>query len=382
MLPPLKISAYIEDNAIDFWRVKAAELQAELVALHQSRTWRFLTRIRHLVSPLRRLRGHDAKNNARMSYTTPSKDKNRLSATHETGRNLSPSPQPTDKEIVVTQKNSLGDDHFQGRVRLAIGVVTYNNDTRDLKRLFSSAQVASIQANLETVSLYLLDNGTATDVELISQFGLLSLETQGNIGFGTAHNRLMQRAFSDGAEIYIAANPDGAFHPDALKFIISMNAAQEENSLIEALQFPEEHPKIFDIANFDTPWASGACLAIPRKIYETLGGFDERFFMYCEDVDYSWRARANGFSVKICPRALFFHATTNREQSDKTRMMMLRSGVTLAQKWGGQKFEKNLLDEMRKMKWDQTLPRPEQVDPSWTKIADFENLFHFAKVRW
>ena len=387
--PIPKFGPDIEDNAIDLWRVRASErqvelieLQAEIRALYESRSWCLFTPLRHLVPSLRRLRRPGAHSNVYKPSASSSNDSDTLKVAYESSANEARSSQAMDETLVAAQKKSLGDDYLNKNAKLAIGVVTYNNAPRDLKRLFSSAQIAAVQADIDAVSIYLLDNGAATDRELISNFGLLALETQGNIGFGAAHNRLMQRAFTDGAEIYIAANPDGAFHPDALKFIIAMNAAQGGNSLIEALQFPEEHPKVFDISNFDTPWASGACLTIPRKIYETLGGFDEHFFMYCEDVDYSWRARANGFSVKICPRALFFHATTNREPSNKIRIMMLRSGITLAQKWGGQKFERDLVAELRKMKCDQNSSRPAQVDPSWQEIADFEHFFHFAKVRW
>jgi GT2 family glycosyltransferase len=182
--------------------------------------------------------------------------------------------------------------------------------------------------------------------------------------------------------LYIATNPDGAFHPDALNFMAAMNVAQAGNSLIEAIQFPEEHPKIYDISSFDTPWASGACLAIPRKIYQALGGFDESFFMYCEDVDYSWRARANGFAVKICPRALFFHATTNRPPSEKTRLMLLKSGLTLAQKWGSSEFESYVSQELESMNFFQKNEKCEPVNLDWHSVADFKNFFRFAQSRW
>jgi N-acetylglucosaminyl-diphospho-decaprenol L-rhamnosyltransferase len=39
----------------------------------------------------------------------------------------------------------------------------------------------------------------------------------------------------------------------------------------------------------------GACFLMPRALFERLGGFDERFFLYYEDVDLAWRARAEGW---------------------------------------------------------------------------------------
>jgi hypothetical protein len=62
--------------------------------------------------------------------------------------------------------------------------------------------------------------------------------------------------------------------------------------------------------------------------------------------------------------------------------MMLRSGIALAQKWGGQNFERDLEAELKKMKFDQNSSRPDLVESSWQAIADFEHFFHFAKVRW
>jgi hypothetical protein len=45
-----------------------------------------------------------------------------------------------------------------------------------------------------------------------------------------------------------------------------------------------------------------------RWIFEKVGGFDEQtFFMYCDDVDYSWLVREEGFRVVFQPAAIVFH---------------------------------------------------------------------------
>ncbi|MFD2273632.1 glycosyltransferase family 2 protein [Undibacterium arcticum] len=156
----------------------------------------------------------------------------------------------------------------------------------------------------------------------------------------------MRAAFEAGCEIYIAINPDGLLHPGAVEALVQTVQAAHGKALVEALQFPVEHPKPYDTQTLDTPWVSGACVAISRQAFDDLGGFDEDFFMYCEDVDLSWRARAHGYALKTCPRALFLHAVTNREMTQATLQMIFESGITLARKWGSLEFENWLKGEL------------------------------------
>jgi GT2 family glycosyltransferase len=52
---------------------------------------------------------------------------------------------------------------------------------------------------------------------------------------------------------------------------------------------------------------SGACLLIRREVWDQLGGFDQRFFMYGEDLDLCWRMRELGFTVWYEPSARVVH---------------------------------------------------------------------------
>jgi len=54
--------------------------------------------------------------------------------------------------------------------------------------------------------------------------------------------------------------------------------------------------------------ATGACLAIRREVYAEIGGFDESFFMYIEDVDFSHRLKSHGKKIFYLPSAHVFHA--------------------------------------------------------------------------
>lgn len=54
-------------------------------------------------------------------------------------------------------------------------------------------------------------------------------------------------------------------------------------------------------------WISGACMLVRRELLERLGGFDEGFFMYCEDKDLCRRIRDAGFEVLYEPDAVVRH---------------------------------------------------------------------------
>jgi GT2 family glycosyltransferase len=62
------------------------------------------------------------------------------------------------------------------------------------------------------------------------------------------------------------------------------------------------------------PWVTGCCLLVRRSCLQDLGGFDERFFLYYEDVDLCRRARARGWSVWYDPtlRAVHYHPVHDR----------------------------------------------------------------------
>jgi N-acetylglucosaminyl-diphospho-decaprenol L-rhamnosyltransferase len=76
-------------------------------------------------------------------------------------------------------------------------------------------------------------------------------------------------------------------------------------------------------------WVSGALLGIRRTVFEELGGFDERFFLYHEDVDFGGRARRAGYRVLCRPGVQLHHEVAH---GDPTRRVAsgLRSVESLA----------------------------------------------------
>lgn len=79
-----------------------------------------------------------------------------------------------------------------------------------------------------------------------------------------------------------------------------------------APQAPWSDELVRDPAAYEQPgspdWISGACLLVRRSALERLGGFDERFFLYCEDLDLCRRLRDDGIQIRYVPDAVCVHA--------------------------------------------------------------------------
>ncbi len=252
---------------------------------------------------------------------------------------------------------ALGVAHaIAGPLRVVAGIVLYNNEAAHIAELVRSIRLAA--ATLPdgvTVDIRLLDNGNQPFDASVLPGGVHYAPSGGNLGFGTGHNVLMQAAFDGTGEeagFYLGVNPDGLLHPDCLAHLLRMAQAETADgspgSLLEAIQFPEEHPKWYDPRTFDTPWVSGACFLMPRAVFRATQGFDENMFLYCEDVDLSWRVRLAGFRTRICPPAIFLHDVSDRGHEPWRFKEMLLAGRYLARKWDnpafGEQTEKLLLN--------------------------------------
>lgn len=57
----------------------------------------------------------------------------------------------------------------------------------------------------------------------------------------------------------------------------------------------------------EVDWVTGACMLVRRELYEQIGGLDEGFHMFLEDVDWCLRARRAGWVVRYTPKATVVH---------------------------------------------------------------------------
>lgn len=71
----------------------------------------------------------------------------------------------------------------------------------------------------------------------------------------------------------------------------------------------------------EVDWVSGAAMLLRREAVERVGGFDEAYFMYVEDVDLCWRLREAGYEVVYHPGYSLVHHIGRTSSQQSTRML-------------------------------------------------------------
>lgn len=162
-------------------------------------------------------------------------------------------------------------------------------------------------------------------------------------GFGANHNAAFEIS---GGEVFVIANPDIRLTHDPLPALLDLahrpgvgicgpkvvspagvteDSARHFPTVRRLLERRLRRPRRLDFAIGDTPlkvdWLAGMFLALRREVYRSLGGFDERYFMYCEDVDLCYRAGKAGFDVLLQPAACVVH-DARRESHRSARHML------------------------------------------------------------
>lgn len=229
--------------------------------------------------------------------------------------------------------------------KIQVQAVLYKNEPEELKRAVRSIDRAAELLKEGSVSLVW---GDASETPVFAEETWRSFRQEAshlekaeyrffgeNTGYGLGNNLLAQ---DSGADYLLIMNPEILLSPWALQDLLSP-FEDERVGLTEARQIPVEHPKAYNRETYETEWSSGACFMIPGQLFEKLGGFDAgTFFMYCEDVDLSWRIRMTGRRLYYQPLAVVFHARRFAESGrdllrDTEKKYSVLSEALLAYKW-------------------------------------------------
>jgi GT2 family glycosyltransferase len=217
--------------------------------------------------------------------------------------------------------------------KVQIGIVTCNSGPH-LRACLESVKAQKFK----DIGVWLWDNGSTDETpEIIAAYrGFLSSEriSKINVGFCSAHNRLIESEISD---YVLVLNPDVVLEPHFIEVLVrELDRDPSAGSATGKLFRPRSDPRILDSTGiYFTPnqrhldrgsgeidagqydkveyvfGASGAAALYRRAMLEDIREgseyFDESFFAYREDADLAWRAQWMGWRCLYVSEATAFH---------------------------------------------------------------------------
>lgn len=289
---------------------------------------------------------------------------------------------------------------------LRIQSVLFRNGKADVNRslmhLWNSVRVAQ-QANMFSQVFLALGDCSPTAVftnEEVEALHLASLDYGvskitydffgANLGSAGGHNRLLKDLSTDYALIL---NPDTLVASDLFVELVKP-FSDPRVAVVEAKQIPLEHPKDYDEITGDTGWVSTACAMVLSSAIKEVNGFDaDTFFLYCDDVDFSWRLRLLGHRLVFQPSAAVFHdkrlsITGEWMAGDAERYHAALAAMLLAHKYSRSDLAKRIFSDLsmngdmhqKKAALDYSKREsegilPNQLDPQH-KVAQFLGGFY------
>ena len=245
-------------------------------------------------------------------------------------------------------------------VSVSVHSILYNNKLASLEHALEGLAQAALISKKENLlhGKMIVRYGDASPRRLISET-VLSLWNarwsefldiqyfywNENTGTAKGHNRLAK----DVKNGYIMImNPDIIISAKAIAYMLAPFAENEDVGMTEARQVPIEHHKEYSKENGETSWAATACAMYPAKVFHENGGYDEHFFMYCDDLDFSWRLRLLGYRIIYVPEAMAFHAKSlsvdgKWEATEAEHYYSAEAGLLMAYRWSREDILENIL---------------------------------------
>ena len=230
--------------------------------------------------------------------------------------------------------SSAKDDQSQPRTRNRLGLIVVNYGSHALVATHLVPIVAQLRsASRESdVIVVVVDNFSsaaerAQIVEIGRTAGLDVLALDDNTGFGGGMNRGVARALSLGATEMLLLNPDATIDPQSVELLTDHVRTHPLDLVAPLIRRPDGaiwsaqmdlyrrsgqlrgsrfRPATMS-ADDVLEWVSGACMLVSAQLWERVGGFDENYFMYWEDVDLCQRVRALGGRSIIVAGAAAVH---------------------------------------------------------------------------
>jgi hypothetical protein len=250
---------------------------------------------------------------------------------------------------------------------ITASVVLYNTAESQLVRLIDCIRKSSI-----AIDTYLVDNSpNPADLPCFHLPGITYIRADTNGGYGAGHNIALRRIL-DRSKYHFVLNPDIYFGPEEMEKMIGfMNADPAIGQLMPKVVYPDgslqylckllpgpadlflrrfglgplkkiadSRAQHFELRHtgydrvMDVPYLSGCFMLFRISALQTVGLFDERFFMYPEDIDITRRMHAQ-YRTVFYPGAMIVHDHARDSYKSKRALWIhITNLIRYFNKWG------------------------------------------------
>lgn len=223
----------------------------------------------------------------------------------------------------------------------------------DTEKDILAKAIDSVNKNLVSTRVYLLDNSHDHDYrDLAQEYKCEYYQSDKNLGYGKGNNKIFS-SIPHPSRYFVIMNPDVVLQQDCLQHLVEVLEKDEEIGIaVPKVKNPDEstqylchrQPTPFDLMlrrfmpqifkklfrkrmmNYEyrnegyhktmkIETASGSFMCMRSELFKSKKGFDDRFFLYLEDVDFSKRVLEEK-SIVYCPKAELIHYHAKKSYSD------------------------------------------------------------------
>lgn len=252
------------------------------------------------------------------------------------------------------------------KITISASIVLYHNSESDILTVINSIVNSSIK-----VKLFIVDNSSNDKLKLLlNNFEVVYIKNEKNIGFGKAHNIAINKAIEYKSDYHLIINPDISFNSDVINELIKRAEKEMEIGLImPKIIFPNGNMQLlckllptplnlifrrffpfkiivnkmnerYELRSFDytkeaeIPSLSGCFMFVRTSILEKVRGFDERYFMYLEDIDLC-RKISEFSKLLYFPETFVVHNYEKGSYKNKKLLLYhIQSSIKYFNKWG------------------------------------------------
>lgn len=269
-----------------------------------------------------------------------------------------------------------------GKNMITASIVAFHTNHRDLSRLLDCVMRSSIEI------LYIIDNSTNDELrDFVKGNPRIQYIHSLNLGYGSGHNVAIKKSIEANADYHVVLNPDIYWEEDVIgKLAEYMDNNLDVGQVMPKVFYPNGDlqllckmcPSPMDLIfkrflpasmtenrlrkfrleftgydkEMNVPYLSGCFMFFRVSALKEIGLFDERFFMYPEDIDITRRMHAK-YRTMFYPYTSIVHA---HAAASKTNRKMLKihivNMIKYFNKWGWifdkqrKEFNKRLLNEI------------------------------------